>query len=79
MGRGELKSPSNKQIELANKMACILDLDFPRGDFEFTAYDYWKFINSHMEEYINYFENSNTADICEDDIWWGYDLGLWEF
>ena len=74
-----MKSPSNKQIELADKMACILDLDFPRGDFEFTAYDYWKFINSHMEEYIDCYKNSMLDAIYEDAIWWGYNLGLWEF
>lgn len=74
-----MKAPSDKQIELADKMANILDLDFPRGDFEFTAYDYWKFINSHIEQYVECYENSKTADICEDDIFYGFDLGLWEF
>ena len=74
-----MKSPSNKQIELADKMAYILDLDFPRGDFEFTAYAYWEFINSHIEPYFGCYENSKIDDICEGDISYGFDLGLWEF
>lgn len=74
-----IRSPSEKQIELADKIADILNIDFPKGSYEFTAYIYWKFINSHMQEYIEVMKNSKISDIYDGDIWWGYDLGLWGF
>lgn len=76
-----MKSPSNEQIKLADKIADILELDFPRGDFDFTSYSYWKFINENIEQYnqvcseMIIYANNNS----EDDIWFGFDLGLWEF
>lgn len=76
-----MKSPSNEQIKLADKIADILELDFPRGDFDFTSYAYWKFINENMEQYnqvcseMLIYANNNS----EDDLWFGFDLGLWEF
>lgn len=77
----KMKSPSNEQIKLADKIADILELDFPRGDFDFTRYAYWKFINENIEQYnqvrseMLIYANNNS----EDDIWFGFDLGLWEF
>lgn len=74
-----IRSPSEKQIELADKIAGILNIDFPKGSYEFTAYVYWKFINTHMQEYIECYENSKIADMCGDDIFYGFDLVLWKF
>lgn len=81
MGGNNLNAPSKKQIKLADKIAYILDLDFPRGDFDFTSYAYWRFINENMERYKHMCEELRVHDInnFDDDIWWGYDLGLWEF
>lgn len=79
MGGDNLNAPSKKQIKLADKIAYILDLEFPRGDFEFTAYDYWKFINEHISAYNRKLYESNFENNLDQDLWWGYDLGLWEF
>ena len=37
-----------------------------------------KFINENMENYKHACEESRLNNF-DDDIWWGYDLGLWEF
>ena len=44
------KPPSDKQIELAEAIANLLELDFPTSSKDFTAAVYWKFINDHIEE-----------------------------
>lgn len=74
-----IRSPSEKQIELADKIAGILNIDFPKGSYEFTAYSYWKFINSHMQEYIDCYRQSILYSITDGDIFYGFDLGLWKF
>lgn len=43
-------TPSEAQINLADKIADTLGLDFPRCSKEFTAEIYWQFINSHIHE-----------------------------
>lgn len=78
MGDDNLKVPSKKQIKLADEIAHTLDLEFPRGSFDFTSYAYWKFINENMENYKHACEESRVTNF-DGDIWWGYDLGLWEF
>ncbi len=78
MGSDNLKAPSEKQIKLADKIAYTLDLEFPRGSFDFTSYAYWKFINENMENYKHACQESRVTNF-DSDIWWGYDLGLWEF
>lgn len=78
MGDDNLKAPSEKQIKLADKIAYTLDLEFPRGSFDFTSFAYWKFINENMENYKHACEESRLNNF-DDDIWWGYDLGFWEF
>lgn len=78
MGEDNLKVPSEKQIKLADKIAHTLDLEFPRGSFDFTSYAYWKFINENMENYKHACQESRVTNF-DSDIWWGYDLGLWEF
>ena len=48
------KSPSEKQIELAEAIANLLGLDFPMSSKDFTAAIYWKFIRDHIEEASSY-------------------------
>ena len=38
-----MKSPSEVQILLAQRIADTLSLDFPKGDYEFTYQDYKNF------------------------------------
>ena len=75
-----MKSPTSKQIEFADKIASALDLDFPRGSYDFTAQAYWIFISDHIKEYKE-IKINHCIPILEDenDIFWGYDLGLWEY
>lgn len=44
------KLPSEAQIELADKIADTLGIDFPQCSAEFTAEIYWEFINKHYAE-----------------------------
>lgn len=44
------KLPSEAQIELADKIAETLGIDFPQCSEEFTAEIYWQFINGHISE-----------------------------
>ena len=77
-----MKTPSDKQIVLANKISDVLGLDFPRGDFDFSAVAYWNFINKNIKAYKEIlFDKSFIAPLCadEDDIFFGYDEGLWEY
>lgn len=76
-----MKSPSKAQIEFANEIACKLNLDFPKGDQDFTAQAYYKFISSHIKEYKDKIKTNHYVPILENenDIFWGYDLGLWEY
>ena len=46
-----MKSPSTKQIEFADEIAYVLGIDFPRGDYDFTAQAYWEFIQANIREY----------------------------
>lgn len=73
-----MKRPSDKQIIFADKIAEKLNLSFPRGDYDFTAKAYYDFISDHIQEYK---ETFNFIPILEDenDIFWGYEYGLWEY
>lgn len=51
-------APTDKQIEFADRIACMLDIDFPTGSPDFNKATYWKFINDHIDEYL---------DICMED------------
>ena len=48
-----MKSPSKKQIVLADNIAKTLGLEFPRGDYDFTAQAYWEFIKNNFGIYMN--------------------------
>lgn len=74
------KPPSNKQINLADKIAKVLEIDFPRGDYDFTAHSYWLFINKHYKEFKEVMENPILPlDAYDDDIFYGQEFGLWEY
>ena len=42
------KSPSEKQIRLAEDIAYTLEIDFPLSSKDFTSQTYWKFINENI-------------------------------
>lgn len=69
-----MKSPSQAQIDYADNIAKTLNIDFPTCSADFTAYNYWQFINSHIVEY-NAIINQNIYDedtlyfLCDNDIW----------
>ncbi len=74
-----VKPPSSKQIMLADNIAKLLDIQFPKTDFDFTAYAYWNFINEHISVYNRKLYELNFENNLDQDLWWGYDLDLWEF
>ena len=77
-----MKSPSEKQIVLADNIAKTLGLEFPRGDYDFTAQVYWEFIKNNVDKYNEAcadFEDSTYGLLGEYDDWDLYELGLWEF
>lgn len=85
----ELKAPSQKQIKFANKIAKGLKLDFPRGDYDFTAIAFYYFIDAHIDEYKrkfprpkytrHYYKRSRYELHDSEDATWGYDYGMWEY
>ena len=71
------KLPSDKQIDLANEIAYALSIDFPQSSRDFTAKDYWDFINKHIQEYYDIVYKNKTDpddyyDNCENDVWGEY-------
>ena len=63
------KSPSKRQIELADAIANTLNIDFPLSSQDFTAAVYWKFINDNIKKARNYW-NENESDEFLDDMDW---------
>lgn len=47
----QLQSPTEKQIKLADSIAEVLGIDFPKSDADFTKSRYWSFIQTHIQEY----------------------------
>ena len=77
-----MKSPSKKQIVLADDIAKTLGLEFPRGDYDFTAQAYWEFIKNNIDKYNEAyadFEDPTYGLFGEYDDWDLYELGMWEF
>lgn len=66
-----MKSPSTKQIEFADEIAYVLGIDFPRGDYDFTAQAYWEFIQTNIRKYE---ELLAAAEKSRYDEW---DYALW--
>lgn len=73
-----IRSPSEKQILFADKIANTLGIEFPRGDFDFSAYVYWKFIQNHLQEFKNAMDDVTAKNNFDDITCWGSELGLWE-
>ena len=77
-----MKSPSENQIALADNIAKTLGLEFPKGDYDFTAKAYWNFINNNIEKYNEIyadFDDQAYGLVGEYDNCDFYELGLWEF
>lgn len=74
-----MKTPSDKQIKFADRIAATLEIDFPKSSDDFTAATYYNFIKNHIDEY-NKQKRYIRADFqLENDIFWGYEYGLWEY
>lgn len=43
--------PTDDQIIMADKIASMLNIDFPTGSADFSKEAYWQFINSHWDAY----------------------------
>ena len=66
------KTPTEKQIILAERIAKVLNIDFPTCSREFTRYSYFNFIKTNIDEYK--FVNDNSI-MDEDTLLY---LGLYE-
>ena len=44
------RSPSEKQIRLADEIAYTLNIDFPQSSTDFTARAYRNFITDHIKD-----------------------------
>lgn len=47
------KLPTEKQIEFADRIAYMFNLDFPTGSPDFNRWSYWQFINQHIDAYLD--------------------------
>jgi hypothetical protein len=76
------KSPTQKQIVLADNIAKTLGLEFPRGSYDFSSRTYWEFINKNIEKYNEVtagLEDPTYGLLGEFTDWDLYDMGMWEF
>lgn len=68
-----MKSPSEKQISFVDAIAKTLGIDFPQCSSDFTARNYYYFIQRHIEEYNEMVYVEPDEDylyaICANDIW----------
>ena len=48
-----MDKPSEVQILLAQRIADTLNLDFPKGDYEFTYQAYKSFIDKYKQDYYD--------------------------
>jgi hypothetical protein len=77
-----MKSPSEKQIALADDIAKTLGLEFPRGSYDFSAQAYWEFINKNIDKYNEAtagMEDPTYGLLGELTDWDLYNMGMWEF
>ncbi len=63
------KSPSDKQIKLAAAIADTLGIDFPMSSEEFTSAIYWRFINNHIQEAKEYWNENESDEFMYDMDW----------
>ena len=69
-----MKSPTEKQIRLAEQISAILDIDFPSSSKDFTRHIYYHFIKNNIEEFKyaqleNYIDEDDCNEICINDVW----------
>ena len=50
LNSNSVKTPTDKQVYLADAIAETLGIDFPQSSRDFTAATYWKFISDHIDE-----------------------------
>lgn len=71
----KVKSPTEKQIALAEEIANALDLEFPISSKQFTRSAYSKFIKDNLDEYRWIYEDPIANDhemllyLCANDVW----------
>ena len=63
-------TPTDKQIKFADKIADALKLDFPTGSPDFNKEAYWKFINNHIDEYLDLFSDTFYDDYDDEMAWY---------
>lgn len=69
-----MKVPSEKQIEYAEYLASIFEVDFPTSSRDFTARAYHAFIEKYNEELRErrieaIADEDYCYDICQNDVW----------
>lgn len=65
------KSPTDRQIAFAERIADVLDIDFPAGSPDFTQWTYYQFINAYIDEYKYVCAERAIDEYAEDDMaWW---------
>ena len=50
-------SPTEKQINLVDKITSLLKIDFPMSSKDFTKSQYSYFISAYINEYINKYKS----------------------
>ena len=63
-----MKTPSEKQIKLADMIAEVLGVDFPQSSAEFTAQIYYEFIHSHIDKLMDFDEGYGYG--FDDEMMW---------
>jgi hypothetical protein len=69
-----MKLPSEKQIEYAEYLASIFEVDFPTSSRDFTARAYHAFIEKYNAELRErrieaIADEEYCYDICQNDVW----------
>ena len=64
-----VKLPSEAQIQFADFIAEVLEIDFPQSSDEFTAKTYYEFIHSHIDEARQYMDDDRGDGLWDDIMW----------
>lgn len=73
MGKNKrcIKSPTEKQIRLADAIADALGIDFPQSSRDFTRHVYWQFINDHIEDAkMHWRDDGEYIDMWDEEMAW---------
>lgn len=73
----KVQSPTEKQIQFAEKIANTFNIDFPVSSYQYNKVAYGKFIKYYFERYKEFIADSIDSvvdedylmDICENDVW----------